>query len=795
MKTPHWIILILTMILATWFVYRTRNTFPRHDENIDLNWRFARGEFAGAENPLYDHGAWDYVNLPHDWMIEAPVAESNPSGTAGGFYEGGVAWYRKVLDLESLQDKKHFTLLFEGVFHNADVWLNGTHLGRQAYGYASFHHDISQLVRFDTLNVISVRTDCDFQPTDRWYSGAGIYRSVRLIATDDLHIPVWGTHIHSRMDSLGRAVVEASVEVRNTGRRDERFDLLLEIAGPEGDFIQDARMTHLTRTGECDTLRHSFVIENPELWSPSDPALYSLNCKVAEGNRILDQVKIRHGIRTAVFSPEKGFILNGKKTILKGVNIHHDGGGFGAAVPLASWERRLKVLKELGVNALRLAHNPHAPGVLDLCDQMGFLVIDEMYDKWELTWDPVHSNEAMWLQHEKDLAGFIRRDRNHPSVVLWSVGNETVEQLDDPERGIEIYRELMNIVSIHDSTREISCGLHPGHEPEVPSSMMTVSNVVCYNYRSDSFAIWHERYPELVFIASETKAYGTYRPEDYRVLDWSGNSWNDMHEYVAGQFIWSGIDYLGESPHWPVRGFGKGLVSSTGFIKAHAWYIASRYLEEPMVRLAVLDEELADSLNADTNWQVSWEGAPLTDHWSFQDNPGTRQVVVFTNCGEVELFLNGRSLGSHKCSDFSDGVIRAEVPWEKGTLLARSASASDSLVSSHRAHSLAMNPDKERTRAGESGLVHITTEVTDSLGIRNPHSDHMVSYSLDGPGRIRLVDNGDLAEHSDPSSTSRKVRRGRQLLVLQAGSEPGDLIISASAEGLQPAKIKITNEK
>jgi len=806
MKFYHWIILSIAIAGAFWFIYRTRESVPRVEESLHLNWKFIQGDQPGAHKPGYRDDQWRFVSIPHDWMIEYPVDQKNPSGLAGGFYPGGIGWYRKSIDLAGYPDKDKFYLLFEGVYRNADVYFNGTHLGRQIYGYASFYHDVSDLVRRDTLNVIAVRTDCSKLPVDRWYSGAGIYRPVRLIAAHSLHIPVWGTAVTSGIGASGKATIRVATDIENSGSRSRRFEIRYDVVDPKGRIVAEGNESRYLGGGETEPVVAEFELEDPLLWSPGEPNLYAVNCYLMDGNSRIDQVKTNHGIRSIRFDADSGLILNGKKTMMKGVCLHHDGGELGAAVPLDSWERRLTILKELGVNALRLAHNPHAPGVLDLCDRMGFLVINEMYDKWETDWPGSATGPGMANHWETDLANFVKRDRNHPSVVLWSVGNETIEQLEDPERGKEIYSDLKQLVNALDSTRLVTCGMHPGTEDqhEVPSSMMHVSPIVSYNYRTDSFAAWHEKYPELVFIATETKAYGTQRPEDYHRIDFSDNSWNDMEEYVAGHFIWAGIDYLGESAGWPDRGLRNGLMLTNGFIKPYAWYIGSRYREDPMVKLTVKDSLLADSLNNSTSWQISWAGPPLVDHWSFSDQPGEKEVVVFTNCRKVDLLLNDSLFTSLDRDQFKDGVIRATLPYRPGSLVARAhyenergglSVVTDTLKTASGSHRLAMAPDRGQINANSRDVVHITTRVVDEAGTLDPHSSHLVNYQVDGPGQIRVIDNGDLADHTLPGSPSRKVKKGKQLLILQAGGEPGDLIISATADGLEPSSVKIKSKQ
>jgi beta-galactosidase len=805
MKTIHWIILVLVIALATFFVYRTRQAQPRVDTDIDLNWRFTLDDPEGASLPGYDDSGWRYVSLPHDWMIEQPVNRDNPSGTAGGFYPGGIGWYRLTLDLSGYARKEQFYLLFEGVMRNADVYFNGTHLGRQEYGYSSFYHDISSLVRMDTMNVIAVRADCSRQPVDRWYSGAGIYRHVRLIATSSLHMKVWGTHVQSVVDPSGRASLDVALEIQNNSRKRRRFEVWYDILGPDGHLVANGKTTQYVDRESSGQCSRSFIIEDPRLWSPESPQLYTVDLHLMERNKKLDHITIPHGIRTAAFDPEKGFVLNGEKVVLKGVCLHHDGGELGAAVPLEIWKRRFTLLKELGVNALRLAHNPHAPEVLDLCDRMGFLVIDEMYDKWEQPWEGSAEDPVLEDSWQGDLSNFVRRDRNHASVILWSVGNETMEQLFIPGEGIQWYTRMKDLVQSLDSSRMVTAALHPGDDEgffEVPSSLMQVSPVVSYNYRSDSFRIWHERYPGLVFIATETKAYGTRRKEDYQVIDYSDNSWNDMDPFVAGQFIWAGIDYLGESAGWPDRGLRNGLLETNGFIKPHAWYIASQYREDPLVKLTVKDSLLADSLNRLTSWQTSWVGAPLVEHWTFPNDRRDKEVVVFTNCDRVELLLNDRLVRRLNRNEFEDGVIKAWVPYESGELVAHAfyldtrgeiRQVSDTLQTSLEPYALAMDPDRQQID-GDHRIVQITTSVVDSTGVLDPNSEHLVNYQLEGPGRIRAIDNGDLADHTPYGSPSKEVRKGKQLLILQAGSEPGDLVVSASAEGLRPSSVKIKSK-
>ncbi|MEZ5072264.1 MAG: glycoside hydrolase family 2 TIM barrel-domain containing protein [Bacteroidales bacterium] len=760
----------------------------------------------GAAEPGFDDSDWRYVTVPHDWMIENRPDSASPSGRPGGFHAGGIAWYRNTFHVEDRADRQLLFLCFEGVSMHSDVFINGHLLGHHADAYLGFSHDIGPWIRTDTANVIAVRTDCSQLPVDRWYTGGGIHRHVRLIAKEPLHFPLRGTVVRSEIDSTRQALLTVDLEVANLGKRDERFDLLVDVVDSQGRLVADGRSSEFLAGGDSATLRKELRIEQPTLWSPETPDLYTVNCYLMDGNRRIDHQQITHGIRTVAWDPQQGLVLNGNPVFMKGVCLHHDGGPLGAAVPQSTWRRRLENLKSLGVNALRLAHRPHSPELLDLCDEMGFLVVDELYDKWEEPWPDSKEIRDFPDRWKADVAAFVQRDRNHPSVVLWSVGNEVMEQLADPEKAVEWYERLIEEVRAQDPDREVTCALHPGYPDrgnEIPSRMMQLSSVVSYNYRSDSFRVWHERYPDLVFLASETKMYRTDRVADYQIIDFSKNSWNNMQPPVAGHFVWAGIDYLGESVGWPDRGWRHGLLETTGAIKPHAWYIGSRYRDDPMVKLTVKDELLADSLNRWKTWQSSWAGAPLADHWSFPDGSGEKEIVIFTNCDSVELFLNGHSEGIMKQDAFPDRVIKTRLVYEPGTLSVRAFCASsrgrkgtvsDSLVTAGNPHALRLAADRKEVTGAGNRVVHIEASVVDSLGNRDPHGRQQVSYQVEGPGRIRAIDNGDLADHSLPSNKEREMRQGRQLLILQAGTEPGDIILNASAEGLQPSSVKIKSK-
>ncbi|MEX0987757.1 MAG: glycoside hydrolase family 2 TIM barrel-domain containing protein [Bacteroidales bacterium] len=802
MKPIHWIIIAIILSVAAWMIFSTGNMQPRTDQKIDLNWRFMLDDDTLFSDPGFDDTKWEFVTVPHDWMIRGEVSADNKSGTAGGFYPGGIGWYRKHLDLSALKSKEQFYLVFDGVYMNAEVWVNGTYAGKQNYGYIGFTLDISDLVNKDSVNVIAVKTDCSEVPADRWYSGAGIYRHVKLIATNKLHFPVHNTVV-THEEREGERVVISNTEIVNTNSKRTRFRIRSDLHGPDGSLVSTHMSSSKMGANSNMIVTGKHVVPEPEYWSDKNPVQYELRSYLVQNGRTVDQVSTRFGIRDIEFSPDSGFILNGKKVWLKGVCIHHDGGELGAAVPVATWEYRLKVLKELGVNALRLAHNPHAPELLDMCDKMGFLVIGEMYDKWEQMWHLSTGDFKFTETYEKDLTYFIKRDINHPSIIAWSLGNETVEQLDDPKSAVAWYKKLAAITKKTDSSRWITIGLHPGYPErgnEIPSGSIHIEPLISYNYRTDSFAAWHEKYPELIWLASETKVYNKNRRSDFGSISYLENSWMDIDTFFAGQFIWAGIDYFGESGRWPYRSFYNGLLKTNAVIKPYAYYTQSIYSEIPMVKITVVDQTLVDSLSNSTNWQLPWAGPPVVRHWNFNNVGDELQLVVYSNCENVELVLNDSLRLTMQRSNFEDGVIKFKLPYHPGKIMAtathldkegRTIQVKDSLVTSSAPTRIMMNPDKKELLADGQDVVHIETSVTDDIGTIYPTANHLINYELRGPGSIRVIDNGDPADHTPYGSAQKRVYEGRQLLIVQSTLEPGDLIISATAAGLLPAETQL----
>lgn len=770
----------------------------QHDDSVrtfidfDGDWRFFQGHVSREDLDSLSSGDWKPVNLPHDYSIYGQRREDAPSGEPGGFFPGGIGWYAKDFTLRGLQDNQRVLLMFDGVYRDSDLWVNGRHAGHQFYGYIGRVYDITEHISSTSKNSILVRSDTSVQPNDRWYAGSGIFRHVHILVTSDLHIPQWGTFVRATGISADSADMEVQTELQNSSDATRNAVLFTRLISPDGTPVASSEFELELAAGEHRTVSQNFTVQAPRLWSPSHPRLYTAEQQITIAGATIDRYHTTFGIRSAEFDADRGFLLNGEKLFLKGVNLHHDGGAVGAAVPEEVWRRRLDILKNMGVNAIRFSHNPAAPELLDMCDEMGFIVFDEMYDKWAIqpndqVLSEENSFESTW---KADLTRFIRRDRNHPAVVIWSVGNEVYEQREDPEEGVRILNELSSLVHRLDPGRPVTAALHPDGEGEVPSRMMPLMDVVSYNYQTARMAGWHEAFPELPFIISETMQY----QEDFSWafelsdIDYSKNSLNMMGDFIAGQFIWSGIDYLGESRGWPDRGMRSGLLYTNGFRKASSYFIESRYSDSPMLEIAVEDPGKLRELRRSRSMWNNWQGPWISSHWTFPGYLGAqREVFVFTNSDEAELFQDGQSLGTRRVADSLDGVLRWTVRYTPGVLEAvgRSAGrvvAEDSLRTAGEAVGFRFLSDESSLTADPRDIIQIEVRAVDGQGTRVPGFDVPVEFSVDGPGRIIGIDNGDQGDTSGFLDSTQHLLEGRTLVIIQALGKTGRLTLHAVAE-------------
>ena len=538
-------------------------------------WRFSQSDPAEAKSPTFDDAKWQTVTLPHDWSIAGPIRQDAPSKAQGGFFPTGIAWYRKTLTLPKLDPTKRTYIAFDGIMANSDVYCNGELLGHRPYGYVSFNYDLTPHLHVGK-NTIAVRVDDSQQPASRWYPGAGINRQVRLITTSQVHIAPWGTFVTTPKVSAESATIHVRVKVENDSNQPAR--VTLDIALMDGlPVAVDGVIAPPTLIGPHASadLETELSLPHPELWDLDHPALHTIQASIHEQKKpTADDESVTFGIREFHFDPNQGFFLNGTHHKIYGAALHTDAGALGTAVPLAAWERRLTALRALGVNAIRTAHNPPAPEFLDLCDRMGFLVMDEMFDAWTVAKNPYDYHLYFKEWSLRDTADTVQRDRNHPSIILYSAGNE-IHDTPKPDIAIPILKSLVETFRKYDSTRPVTQGLfRPNVSHDYDNGLADLLDVIGQNYREQEILKAHADKPTRSIV-------GTENTHDR-------NQWVAMrdHPEYSGQFLWSGIDYLGEAGRWPSIGSGSGLLLTTALPRARAYERQSWWSSTPMVRIA-----------------------------------------------------------------------------------------------------------------------------------------------------------------------------------------------------------------
>lgn len=756
---------------------------------FDSDWKFYKGDINGAENETFGDSAWRKLDVPHDWSIEGPFDEKNPTGGAGGFLPAGVGWYRKHFTLSNDYQNRRTFIEFDGVMANSDVWINGFHLGKRPYGYVSFGYELTGHLNFGKDNVIAVRADNSGQPASRWYTGAGIYRHVRLVSTDAVHIQRWGTFVSTpQVSAVGQATVKVQSEVINQSNRPEPISLQISLIAPNGKTVQTAETSANTiEPGKSFNFQKEIVIKNPVRWDISNPALYKAVVKVRkDGIKAVDDETVAFGIREFHFDADTGFWLNGKNFKLKGVCLHHDASAFGAAVPLAVWEYRLNELRKLGVNAIRTAHNPPAPEFLDLMDNMGFLVMDEMFDQWTVAKNPFdyHLNFNEWSKI--DTRDTVRRDRNHPSIIIYSAGNE-IHDTPNAELAKRILTGLVQTFHENDPTRPVTQALfRPNVSHDYDNGLADILDVVGQNYREKEILAAHRQKPSRKILGTEN----THELSQWLAL-------RDNPEY-SGQFLWVGIDYLGESRAFPNYAYGKGLLDRTATPRPMAFQRQSWWSEKPMVYIA---RRVAPSQAAPTDpgYEIAEQRRTqvLFSDWTPKiAGAHEENVEIYSNCEEVELFLNGKSLGS-KSKPADDSPRNWKVNFETGVIKAVGKNggkivAEYELKTAGKAAKILLSVDKNKITNDWNDVVFVTATVTDENGVIVPGASDLINFKATGAGFIAAVDSGDNADHDLFQDTKRKAFQGKCVALLKANKNSGKISVTATAKNLSGNAITIT---
>ena len=754
-------------------------------QKMDLDWRFHLGDVSDADFMGFDDSGWRAVTLPHDWAVEHPFDKSHASGT--GYLPGGTAWYRKHFVLGGDAEGKRVRLIFQGVYKHAKVWVNSNYLGFHAYGYTSFTYDVSEFVR-PGENVIAVRVEHNDVADSRWYTGSGITRHVEMEICDPVCFAPEGIFVSTLSADAEKAVLR--VEYETLGAAGARF-LLQTLDGQP--------VTSGQGMGKKGTVE--LTVAHPQLWDPGHPALYVLEGQAFCGERMADTACVRTGIRVFRFDADQGFFLNGENMKLKGVCVHHDAGCLGAAVPKNVWERRLRKFKAAGCNALRTSHNPPDPDLLDLCDEMGLLVMDEAFDEWEGTknkwwqghnvYPPKHFGYAedfpQW--HEADLASMVRRDRNHPSIVLWSIGNEidypndpyvtplfkealgnndankpAAERLYDPRkpdagRLAKVAKELTDTVHRLDGTRPVTSALS---FPELSNhtGYADVLDAVGYNYREHFYRDDHKAYPGRVILGSEN----SHAPKAwYAVRD---------NAFMSAQFLWTGIDFLGECRGWPVRISQAGMLNLAGYEKPLYFQRKALWTEKPFARIAV-------------GRAGAEHPGPWNERFRWDGEPGEKKIIAcYTNAREAELFLNGESLGKKALTDEDGCRVCWEAAYEPGVLRAVAGGAEDVLSTLQPAAALLLQPDTDALPADGRQVVQVEICLVDKNGWLA--QDEVIHCQPVGDMTLLGIENGKPDDLTPYPETYRTTLDGRAIAYLRAGRTKGQAALHVwTASGLR----------
>ena len=790
---------------------------PPRKMSFDSGWKFTKGDIPDAQSPVFADERWTALDLPHDWSIAGPYSEDAPSG-AQGYLPTGIGWYRKIFRLPQSDAGRRILLQFDGVYQCSDVWINGQHLGNRPYGFVPFCYDLSPHLHFGAEpNVVAVRVDNSHQPNLRWYSGSGIYRHTWLINTGPVYVEQWGTCIATPQIARQSATVAVSTRVRNEMQELAPCTLTTTVVDESGVPVQSAETKAEVAAGGDYVFVQHIVVPNPALWSTATPYLYSARQILSQQQAQADAVDTPFGIRSIEFDVNKGFLLNGERVKLNGVGLHGDGGCVGAAVPLRIWERRFALLKEMGCNFIRTGHNPHLPGFLDLCDRMGILVMAEAFDEWrepkpETPLYGYHRYFDEW--GARDLTAMVLRDRNHPSIVIWSAGNEVVDQV--VPRGPETLGELLNILHGLDPTRPVTVAcdrIAAEPQPTLPE-FLEMLDIVGYNYvarwgdrREKYYSIDRHAFPHRRFIGTENTAMHGFNPSsrvsaqhrggresNSRIAVEQLQRFTQVYDYVAGDVVWTGIDYLGES-EWPAKGPRFGVLDTCGFPKDGYYFYQSLWTKTPVLH--------------------------LFGHWNRAGQEGEIvPVICFTNCDTVELFLNGESLGvqgymfpeagmaveygrlpprDRVLQTTGDLHLEWDVPYQPGTLKAVGTKAGQAVMTveqSTTGNPAAIRLTADRTRIATSweDLSHVAIEIVDQEGRVVPTADNEVVFALSGPGRILGLDNGDQDSHESYQGDRRKAYMGRAMALVQCNGQPGEMTLTASSPSLAGASLTVTAE-
>ena len=791
----------------------------QRDQSFDAGWRFLRADASGAESPSFDDSAWRTLDVPHDWSIEdLPAADASApdqsatnrvgpfdrsqskGGSATGHVLGGTGWYRKHFTLTSADANKLVAVRFDGVYMNADFWINGQPLGNHPYGYTSFELNLTpHLKPAGQENVLAVRVRNEGK-NSRWYSGSGIFRHTWLTVTEPVHVPTWGVFVTTPEVASNKAVVKITSEIRNASQAKANVVVRVRVLDAEGNTVKKGESKLRLPANETRQAQQTLEVRSPKLWSPDSPELYSAEVEIVAARKTVDMVSTRFGIRKIEVDAEHGFRVNGQMVKLKGGCVHHDNGPLGAAAIDRAEERRVELLKANGFNAIRTSHNPPSPAFLDACDRLGMFVMDEAFDCWEKAKNPQDYHLYFKEWSDRDIASMVRRDRNHPSVVMWSIGNEIPEQF----RTNATPKRLRDAVLSHDPTRPVTqavCndwGQVTRNWDKLSDPAFLHLDVGGYNYLPNKYESDHARHPERVILGTESY------PKDFFEY-WS---LVEKHSYVIGDFTWTAMDYLGESGighsvlssgrdsmfmPWPWFNAWCGDIDICGFKKTQSFYRDVVWRRRP-IEMAVHSPIPAGVSERVSGW--GWPDETQSWNWSGQEDKPLA-VTVYSRCEAVRLELNGQVIGEKPVSDATKLTVKFDVPYAPGELRAiglikGKAVAETTLKTAGAPKKLKLAADRNRIRADRNDLSYVTVEVTDADGRRVPDAVIPVRFTVSGAGELAAQASSSPNDAASFRLPARRTYEGHCLAILRPLDSAGAIQLRAEADGLEPAQIIVT---
>ena len=802
MKRQNYLLMLFLLLFIQGTIAQNPKTNPIL---FDFDWLFHRGGALSAGNVIFDDSQWRKLDLPHDWSVEDLPGTNSPfnrdavSQVNGGFTTGGTGWYRKSFTIPVDQKGKIVGIQFDGAYMNAEVWLNGKSLGNHPYGYTSFWFDLTDKINFGGNNVIAVKVRNEGE-NSRWYSGSGIYRHVWLEITDPVHIAHWGIAITTPEVKPEIAKVHLKTSVQNETKVAAVVKIVTRILSPKGVESSRSESEQTIEAGKSFDFSQETLLKNPELWSVETPLQYTSITEVYENSDLKDHQETKFGIRTISFDTTNGFQLNGKSIKLKGGCLHHDNGPLGSKAFDRAEERRIEILKSSGYNAVRTSHNPPSPAFLEACDRLGMLVIDEFSDMWRDEKNPedYHLYFDKWWQ--RDLESMVNRDRNHPSIIMWSIGNEIPNR--DKSEVVQVAKMLGDFIRKMDSSRPVTAAvndLKPDKDP-----YFATLDIGGYNYatggdhgKNDIFAADHLRVPGRVMVGTESYPLVAFQ------------TWMDVidHPYVIGDFVWTAFDYIGEASigwrgYFQEQNFYPWNLAFCGDIDICGWkrpqsYYRDALWKENQISVFVTPSQPSFEVNPQRQDWSKWHWFDDVASWNWKGSEGKPlEVKVYSSCELVELFLNDQSLGKKPTNRTTKFTALWQVPYQPGKLKAVGYNGKKQvnialLQTASEPTVIKLSADRNQIQSNGQDLSYITVELTDANGIRNPNAENQVKFQIEGPGTIVGVGNANPVSTESFQLPQRKAWQGKCLVIIKSTQQPGDIVLKATADGLANSEIKI----